>query len=113
MKLTRLYIRTTIAEKNTIRDSAKGEGKSISKYILDKIFPENTALRNFRKEIVNEDRKEKMLENNINQIAKYVNSNKNLDQETFRNYEKNLSRLVKLKEKKDAHYSLIFRKLNK
>lgn len=90
MKKKEIHIRTTEFEKNKLKILAKEKKMTMTQYILECCLKEHSKF--VKSEIATDVYKMQMrnfkVETNMNQIAKRVNSNKNLSKTDFDNFQK-------------------------
>jgi uncharacterized protein (DUF1778 family) len=89
MKKYRIEIRVTKKEKELILNKAKTKNQSMSTYILNNCLGEKSPeiKRKINVELNNLMSSNRKVENNINQLAKRVNSNRNLSKSDYHNFE--------------------------
>ena len=89
MKNKGIYIKVTNSERENIKSLAKGNKMSLSEYILHNALGNKspTQKKNIAIEINKMQMRNFKVENNINQIAKRVNSNKNLSKSDLEKFE--------------------------
>lgn len=109
MKDKAIYIRLTALQKDNLNAKALMEDKSITQLILDSVFPEDKHLRDFRSVLMKNDSKERMLENNINQMVRHVNSTKVLDNSILERYNSTMEELNRIKTEKIKFYQTVFK----
>lgn len=83
---------------------------SLTALICDSV--ERRIMKDERLEVLNflekQDNIFSKVENNINQLAKYVNGQKFLSQQEFKNFSAQLDAIVKLKEKQNSIFDTIY-----
>jgi len=89
MKKLRIYIRVTEDEKTQIKRIAQSKKMTTSSYILDNCLGEKSpeVKRKINLELNNLSSSNYKVHNNINQLAKRVNSNQNLSKSDFEKFE--------------------------
>lgn len=111
MKTERIRIRVTEDQKTKIKSLSEENHMSLSAYILYKSLGKNSPqiIREINREINNVRARNFKVENNINQIAKRMNSNKNLSKTDFEDFKN----LYKTYQKEISEQNRIIKKLKK
>ena len=115
-KTAGFYFRITDEDKNLLKLRAKEHGVTISEFILQQTLGEKTVYRqkDILRELENIAVRDSKVDNNINQIAKILNTNyKNLDDIVIKDLYKLLDKYIKSQEELSKNIRSMYRLLSR